>query len=118
MKFFYAKKDHICLHCRTVIKKGEPFVRLGVSNREGTEQIGLLFHIECFLKWYEANFIKRFLAWKAQTTPPKKLGRPMIPCPDRLKRRRLLSLQIYHRKAGNKGRVQELQREIDILTSL
>lgn len=115
MKFFFAKREHICLHCRAEIRKGEAFVRLEINNRQGTGQVGLLFHIECFPKWNEASFIRRFLAWRESQILPRKLGRPRIPCLDRHKRRKLLSLMIYHRKAGNEGRVQELQREIDEL---
>ena len=112
MRFFFAKKDHICLHCRTEIKRGEPFTRLGISSRNGTGQVGLLFHIECFPVWNEANFVRRFLTWRDNQIPPKKRGRPLVPTTDRKKRRQLLSLLTYHKKAGNIDRVREIENKI------
>lgn len=111
MKFFFARKDHICLQCRTEISKGEAFVRLSISNRQGTGEIGLLFHPMCYSKWNEEKFVQRFLEWKRQQVPPKKRGRPRKHADPKMVNR-LKALQRYHEKAGNEARVKELEAKL------
>ena len=111
LKFFYAKHEHTCHSCKSIISRGEIFVRIQFNSRQRTS-MSLLFHAECYSDWNVSVFNKKFLYWKEQQIPPKKIGRPLVPTSDRPKRRRLLSLLIYHRKAGNEERVLEIRKQI------
>lgn len=116
MRFSFARKDLICKYsgCKGTIQRGDICVRTFYSNKSGFRSI-FCYHLECFLKGFEERFNKSCLYWMQQQVPPKKLGRPPIPCSDRPKRRRLLSLMIYHKHLGNTSRVEEIQKEIEVL---
>ncbi len=112
LKLFYAKKEHVCFRCRATIMVRDIFVRLMIKGRQNGSIVGLIFHPECFMKWNEETFVKRFLAWKLAQNPPPKRGRKLVPTTDRPKRRRLLSLRSYHQRKGNETRVREVNLQI------
>jgi len=113
MRFFYAKKEQICRHCKSVINYGEEAVVKRWKAPSGA-LIPLVVHTACYIPWEEEAFRRQWSSWKLGATPRrirKKRGRKPIyssreQAEDMNRRRSLLS---YHRKAGNEARVQEIQ---------
>lgn len=121
--FWYRQQEYcgryFCRWCKKLVEKGSLGVRITypMSNRiwEKDKPASIVFHSDCYLEQ-----LKLYLNYWAEKHPPKprrKIGRPTIPCSDRPRRRRLLSLLIHHRKLGHTARVEELQKEIEELST-
>lgn len=108
MRFYVAKNNKLtCLHCKSNILYGEHYAWLYSYKAKRV----FTFHIECFRKWVDINFVNKYLIWKENLNPPKKLGRPRKTS-DPEKYHRLKALLRYHKKAGNEKEVQVVETKI------
>jgi len=110
--FFFARKTHICFYCKTEIKRSEAFVKHSFRGRNTQGELGLLFHIDCYHKWWDEFFVKRFLDWKLSKTPPKRMGRPLKYTTPYSVTQRLRCLLNYHKRLGHNEQVEELRNKL------
>jgi len=116
MRFFYAKHEQVCKHCRSIINYGEEAVVIRWKS-PSTIFIPLVFHTACYIDWAISSFNRRWQDWKLGAEPRrvrKKRGRKFkYPSREQAKGvNRLKSLISYHRKAGNEDRVTELEARL------
>lgn len=111
MRFLVAKNDNLfCFYCRNNLPYGEPYTGIFYKDK-GNRRRRLIFHVECYCSWVRDNTYRKYTAWKAEQTEPKKRGRPKIH-QDGESVHRLRSLIHYHKKVGNETKVQELEAKL------
>ena len=119
MRFFYAKKEQICKHCKTIINYGDEAVVIRWKNLNIF--IPLVFHAACYIAWMTVGFNRRWQEWKAGAIPRrirKKRGRKFkYASREQAKSiNRKKSLLWYHKNLGHATRIEEIQGEITELT--
>ncbi len=115
MRFFYAKKEQVCKHCKTTINYNDEAIV--VRWKHINIFIPLVFHVACYIAWVTDSFNRRWQEWKSGAEPRgvrKKRGRKFIYANQEQARNmnRLKSLLSYHRKAGNENRVAEIEAKL------
>lgn len=108
-----------CSHCQKLLKRGDAVVRIifqmdkgYYGEREGQsyeKQASLVFHKDCYLEhtklWIDNQLFLHPAKFKSKVGRPKKYNNPE-------EVNRLKSLLTYHKKAGNIGRVGEIEGKI------
>jgi hypothetical protein len=121
MKFLYAKNNVECQYCKTMILRGELVARTFYKDQASGNTFIHSYHADndngdgkdCFELHHRAVYRTSLEYWKQKLKPRKKIGRPQTVAPaTRQKRNRLVSLKIYHEKAGNLERAAEVELEI------
>ncbi|MGW8177285.1 MAG: hypothetical protein ACWGQW_00590 [bacterium] len=113
MKFAYAKKELNCHACPALIERGDPIVLNFTRRRtpEGASSYVMVFHLTCYMPWYEAMFNTKYNEWihgAGNRTPRPKIGAPVTysdPTKSQ-KLNRLYSNLSYNRKIGNEVKVR------------
>jgi hypothetical protein len=122
-KFLVAKSDRLtCFYsgCGGQILHGEPYIGIfwGKKERIGETEIKrrkcLIFHTECYCKWFTENIVNKFLEWKMSMIEPEKRGRPKK-YKDGKAVHRLKSLLRYYKLTQQPDKVQELEQELSKL---
>jgi len=72
------------------------------------------FHVECYRKWWDENFVNAFLDWKCKVGPRPKLGRPRT-YNNPPAAARLIRLIWYHRKKGNQEYLDKYEAELEAM---
>lgn len=111
MRFFYAKHEQLCRHCKSTINYGDEAVI--IRWKHINIFIPLVFHAACYIEWVTISFNRRWQEWKLKAEPRRvrrKRGRKFIyssreQAKDVNRRKSLIN---YHRKQGNLDRVEEL----------
>ena len=116
MRFFYAKHEQVCRHCKSMINYGDEAVIIRWKNLNIF--IPLVFHVACYIEWITDNFNRRWQDWKLGAEPRrirKKRGRKFKYSSRELAStvNKLKSLKRYHEKAGNEDRVAELETQLE-----
>ena len=115
MKLYYAKtSDKICRHCKGSIHREEVYVveQLGVYGEAGAKSFFIILHYDCYIPWKTRILQEKFSKFTLSHRKSSRMGRKPLPCLDRPRRRKLLSLRAYHAGVGNTNRVEEINREI------
>lgn len=124
MKILLTRKEHQCKfeHCCfpfNIIKKGS--IAVTQTIKRGDDFLVLHFHPECFTQsviLYVNTKVKLLEEKKEErlrrTITKGKVGRPPK-TNDLLKHRNLKALLWYHKKVGNKPRVQEIETMIEAM---
>ncbi len=115
MRFFYAKHEQVCRKCKGIINYGDEAVVL--RWKHNNIFIPLVFHTACYIEWVTDNFNRRWRDWKLGASPRrirKRRGRKFIYSNRKQAKdvNRLKSLLYYHKKAGNEGKVAELENRL------
>jgi len=116
MKFLVSKNDNFfCFHCGANILAKEHFLLVFRAGRRR-----LLFHVDCYRRWYDDLIVRKYLEWREGITPSnrrrikRKQGRPPL-YKSGVQARRLQSLLHHYRKAGNEVKVKELEAALEAL---
>jgi len=106
MKPTYLKRSGICKECGHTIEKNTPCIQM--KFKFGEHWNPQHFHLACAVAKLEHWFVMN------PPTTDSTCGRRRKSIFN-VKRRKLISLQIYHKKQGNTKRVEELEMQIKAL---
>ena len=115
MRFFYAKKEQTCRHCKGIINYGDEAVI--IRWKHINVFIPLVFHTACYPEWVTASFSIRYNDWKLGAEPRKvrrKRGRKFLYSSREQAKtaNQLRSLRAYHRRVGHTEAVEEITEKL------